>query len=300
MTVTLRSPLLTVQADTLGAQLTSIRTRDGVQLLWQADPAIWGRHAPLLFPIIGRLRDGKYTVGGREFAISQHGFARDSEFQVVEQSEGSVTFQLEESPETLAKYPFAFRLQICYTLEGGRLTKTHRVWNRSAETMYYEVGGHDGFCTTLLPGEGMEDYYLEFPGMTELVPFGMDEHNFFTRSDRVYPLAEGGRMPLPPRVFGLDTVVLEGMPVHQVTLANTRNPIRLTMDFPEFDYLGIWTKPVEEPTHYICIEPWTTMPECAFTGSALEEKPGIRSLAPGEGEELSYQVTVTGIGENEL
>ncbi len=294
MTITLRSDLLTVRADSLGAQLTSIRTNQGVELLWQADPAVWGRHAPLLFPIIGRLRDGKYTVGGKEYAISQHGFGRDSEFRVVEQSDSSVTFQLEESEATLAKYPFAFRLQVRYTLEGGKLTKTHRVLNRSQEDMYYEVGGHDGFCTTLLPGENMEDYYIEFPGLKELVPFGMDEHNFFTHSDRAYPLEEG-KLFLPPQVFGLDTVVLEQMPVRQVTLANRKNPIRLTMDFEQFDYLGIWTKAAPQPTNYICIEPWTTLPECAFTSSALEEKPGIRRLAHGAEEELSYQVTVSGI-----
>lgn len=295
MTITLRSDLLTVQADTLGAQLISIRTHQGVELLWQADPAVWGRHAPLLFPIIGRLRDGKYTVDGQEFSISQHGFGRDSMFQVVEQSERSVTFQLEESPETLANYPFAFRLQVTYTLEGGKLTKTHTVLNRSDTAMYYELGGHDGFCTTLLPGETMEDYYLEFSGLTELVPFGMDERNFCTHSDRVYPLEAGGRMPLPPQVFGLDTVILENMPVHQVTLANRKNPIRLTMEFDQFDYLGIWTKAADKPTNYICIEPWTTMPECAFTDSALEHKPGIRVLEPGQEEQLSYQVTVSGI-----
>lgn len=295
MTITLRSDLLKVQADSLGAQLTSIQTRQGVELLWQADPAIWGRHAPLLFPVIGRLRDGKYTVGGREYAISQHGFARDSEFQVVEQTENAVTFQLEESAQTLEKYPFAFCLQVKYTLEGGTLTKTHTVCNRSRETMYYEVGGHDGFCTTLLPGERMEDYYLEFSGLSEITPFGMDEQNFLTLDKQTYPLQEGGRLPLPPRVFGLDTVVLEQMPVHQVTLANRKNSIRLTMQFDQFDYLGIWTKPMEEPTNYICIEPWTTLPECAFTDSALEHKPGIRALPPGQTESLRYQVTVSGI-----
>lgn len=295
MIVTLRSDLLTVQADSLGAQLISIQTKDGVELLWQANPAVWGRHAPLLFPIIGRLRDGKYTVGGVEYAISQHGFGRDSEFQVVEQTETSVTFQLEDSPKTQALYPFAFCLQVTYTLEGGKLTKTHRVVNRSQETMYYEVGGHDGFCTTLLPGEAMGDYYLEFPGQDQIVPFGMDEHNFLTHSSQAYALQPGGRLPLPPQVFGLDTIVLEHLPVHQVTLANTKNPIRLTMDFEQFDYLGIWTKPSQEPTHYICIEPWTTLPECAFTDSALEHKPGIRVLAPGQEETLSYQVTVSGI-----
>ena len=118
--------------------------------------------------------------------------------------------------------------------------------------------------------------------------------NFFTHSDRAYPLEEG-KLFLPPQVFGLDTVVLEHMPVRQVTLANRKNPIRLTMDFEQFDYLGIWTKAAPQPTNYICIEPWSTLPECAFTNSALEEKPGIRRLAPGAEEELSYQVTVSGI-----
>lgn len=291
MIVTLQSDALTVQIDTLGAQLTSVRTRDGVELLWQADPAVWGRHAPLLFPIIGRLRDGKYTVGGKEYAISQHGFARDKEFSILEQSSRSVTFQLEDDGETRTVYPFSFQLQIQYILEDGSLTKRHTVLNRSEQTMYYEIGGHDGFRTTLLPGETMEDYYIEFPGQHEIIPFGMDERNFLTRSSQPYALEEN-RLPLPPQVFGLDTIVLEQLPVHQVTLANRKNSHRLTLEFDEFPYLGIWTKPSDTPTHYICIEPWTTLPECAFTDSALEHKPGIRALASGESETLSYRFTV--------
>lgn len=288
--ITLHSDKLTVQIDPVGAQLTSIKNAQGVELLWQADPAVWGRHAPILFPIIGRLRDGKYTVGGREYAISQHGFARDKVFAVTAQTERSVIFQLEEDEATLAVYPFAFRLQVEYLLEGGTLTKRHTVLNRSGETMYYELGGHDGFRTTLLPGETMEDYYIEFPGQCEIVPFGMDERNYLTQNSQPYGL-EDGRLPLPPRVFGLDTIVLEQLPVHQVTLANRKNSLRLTMEFDAFPYLGIWTKPSDTPTHYICIEPWTTLPECAFTDSALEHKPGIRVLAPGQQETLCYSVT---------
>ncbi|MBQ9166731.1 MAG: aldose 1-epimerase family protein, partial [Oscillospiraceae bacterium] len=114
MSVTLLSDMLTVHIDTKGAQLTSVTTHSGTELLWQADPKIWGRHAPILFPIIGRLRDNKYTVHGKEYQISQHGFARDKEFSVVSQSSTSVTFQLEEDVQTLAKYPFAFRLLVTY------------------------------------------------------------------------------------------------------------------------------------------------------------------------------------------
>ncbi len=294
MTITLCSELLTVQIDTLGAQLTSIRTRTGTELLWQADPAVWGRHAPLLFPIIGRLRDGRYTVAGREYAISQHGFARDSAFSVIDQTDSAVTLQLEERSETLENYPYAFRLQVTYTLEGGTLTKSHTVLNRTAETMYYEVGGHDGFRLALLPGERQEDYFIQFPGQSAITPMGMDEHNFLTESSRPFPL-EGNRLPMPLSVFGLDTVVLQNLPVRRVTLANRRNPIRLTLAFDDFDYLGLWTKPVTPSAPYVCIEPWSTLPECAFTDSALEHKPGIRALAPGQAETLTYQTIVEGI-----
>lgn len=292
MIVTLLSDLLTINIETKGAQLTSVQTRDGTELLWQADPAIWGRHAPILFPIIGRLRDNSYTVHGETYHTSQHGFARDKEFTVVSQSSTSVTFQLEEDAQTLEKYPFAFRLLVTYTLEGGKLTKRHTVRNQDSRTMYYEVGGHDGFRTTLFEGEKMEDYYIEFPNMTELKPLGMNAQNFFTREDLTYPLQEG-RLSMPPRVFGLDTVVLENLPIHEVTLANTKNPIRITMNFEEFPYLGIWTQNKPEHTHYVCIEPWTTLPECEFTDSALEHKPGIRVLEPGQEESLSYSFTVS-------
>ncbi|MBQ3090405.1 MAG: aldose 1-epimerase family protein [Oscillospiraceae bacterium] len=291
MIVTLLSDQLTIHIDTKGAQLTSVCTHSGVELLWQADPAVWGRHAPILFPIIGRLRDNKYTVHGKQYAISQHGFARDKEFTVVDQSSTSVTFQLEEDADTLTKYPFAFRLQVTYILDGGKLTKRHTVLNRDTKTMYYEVGGHDGFRTTLFEGEEMADYYIQFPGQSQIVPYGMDEKNYLVRSDRPYPL-QGDRFPLPPRVFGLDTIVLENLPVHEVTLANKKNSIRLTMEFDQFPYLGIWTQTTREFTHYICIEPWTTLPECAFTDSALEHKPGIRVLEPGQAESLSYSFTV--------
>ncbi len=293
MTITIASAQLTAAIDTMGAQLTSFRTASGLELLWQADPAIWGRHAPILFPIIGRLRGGRYTVGGREYAIGQHGFARDKEFELLEQGEDYAVFQLQEDAETLAKYPFAFCLQVRYDLKGGTLTKTHTVTNRGGETMYYELGAHDGFRTTLLPGERMEDYYIQFPGQREIHPYGMNEAGHFTLPKSTYPLA-GDRLPMPPRVFGLDTVTLDDLPVRRVTLANGKNPIRLTVVFDQFPYLGIWTQTRPEYTHYVCIEPWTTLPEAEFTSSALEEKPGIRALAPGQSETLAYTVTVEG------
>jgi galactose mutarotase-like enzyme len=293
MNVTLKNDRLTVVISTFGAELQSITNADGLELIWQADKSIWGRHAPLLFPIIGRLKDQQYTLNGEVIHISQHGFARDSEFALTQQTENSVTFTLKDSEATKAVYPFAFTLSITYVLTDNTLKKIHTVTNRSETVMPYEVGGHDAYCTTLLPGETMSDYYLEFPNQDAIHPFQMDEICSLTPEKLDYPLSNG-RLSLPPDVFGLDTIVLEKLPVNQVTLANTKNSVRLTVDFPEFDYLGIWTKQVGRDTNYICIEPWSTLPECTFVSSELSDKAGIRLLQPGQSEALSYTVTVEG------
>ena len=126
MTYTLSNDLLTVSIQDAGAQLCSVRSAGGTEYLWQADPAVWGRHAPLLFPLIGRLQDSQYTLDGRAWSISTHGFARDAQFQVSEQGPTALSFQLEDSEETRRVYPFSFVLTVTYTLEGSRLTKAHR------------------------------------------------------------------------------------------------------------------------------------------------------------------------------
>ena len=291
MNITLKNDQLTVVISTLGAELQSILTAAGTELLWQADPDIWGRHAPLLFPIIGRLRYQQYTLHGKPISISQHGFARDTEFTVERQSEHSVTLSMADSEATRAVYPFSFRLSITYWLKGASLVKSHTVTNCSEERMPYEIGGHDGFRTTLRAGETMSDYAIAFPGQDVIHPFGMDKDCFLTPEKLDYPLTDG-MLPLPPRVFGLDTVVLEKLPCKQVTLLSKKSSYRLTMDFTDFDYLAVWTKPVDFDTNYVCIEPWTTLPECTFVGSELTDKAGIRVLGSGESETHAYTITV--------
>lgn len=291
MNITLRNEYLTVIISTLGAEIQSVVTASGTELMWQADPAVWGRHAPLLFPIIGRLKDQSYTLEGKPISISQHGFARDTEFTIERQSDHSVTLSMADSEATRAVYPFSFRLAITYRLKGASLTKSHTVTNCSEGSMPYEIGGHDGFATSWPSGGTMSDYSISFPGQDAIHPFGMDENCFLTPDKLDYPLTDGA-LPLPPRVFGLDTVVLEKLPAKQVTLQSRQSPLRLTMDFSDFDFLAIWTKPVDFDTNYVCIEPWTTLPECTFVGTELTDKVGIRVLRSGESETLSYTISV--------
>lgn len=289
MRITLRNSCLTVEIDDLGAQLCSVKNTAGTEYIWQADPCVWGRHAPLLFPVVGRLQGGQYIHRGTTYTIPSHGFARDSRFSVAEQSDCRVSFRLTHSRETLDVYPFPFVLTVTYTLEENRLIKACTVENTGSEEMLYELGGHDGFVAPLDPGEIMADYAILIPGVDTLHPYGMDQQAMLTPKGPSWPL-EGGRIPLKPSTYGLDTIILD-QTQGKAMLVNKAGKARVTMDFADFPYLALWTQEKPFDTNYICIEPWTTLPDGTFVGRALAEKQGIRTLAPGQSETLTYTTT---------
>lgn len=285
--ITLKNEVLTAAIDQKGAQLCSVKGKDGTEYIWQADPKVWGRHAPLLFPVIGRLKDSQYTLEGKTYTIGAHGFARDAMFEVVEQSETSVSLRITDSPETLEKWPFAFALTVTFALDGDKLRKTCQVENRSDRTMYYELGSHDGFNAPNCSGEQMSDWAVRLPGVDTLEPYGMNESCMLTVKERKLPL-EHGRIPLKPMTYGLDTIVLSDLPCRTAQLVDGNDRVRVTMEFEDYDYLALWTMDMHEDTNYVCIEPWTTLPDAEFVGRDLTEKAGIRALAAGQSEQRTY------------
>lgn len=290
MIVTIHNECLTVDIEDLGAQLASVRNHHGTEYLWQGDADIWARRAPILFPILGRLKDNTYLLDGVPHKIGQHGFARDCIFELVEQSDTQAVFRLTDNAETRRLYPFSFSLTITYTLEGNRLTKCHRVKNRSEQVMYYELGVHDGFRAPLEENETMAQYAIRLPGLDAIEPYGMDEQAMVTPKGKTIPL-ENGRLFLTPATYNLDTVILDQPPQARAVLVDSQDRPRVTVDFPQFPYLGIWTQDKPFDTNYVCIEPWSTLPDATFVGRELKEKAGIRSLQPGAVEELSYTTT---------
>lgn len=291
MMVTIQSDALTVDIDSLGAQLASIRTKDGEEYLWQGNPDIWARRAPILFPFIGRLKDSTYQLQGTPYTISTHGFARDMEFAVTEQEADRVSFQLTDTPQTQQVYPFAFTLTVTYALKGTVLTKTHRVVNRSSRDMLYELGAHDGFRVPVGEGHTMADYTIRLPGVDRVRFYGMDENLMLTPKGEEIPLT-GSALPLTPATFGLDTMILDTPPQAQALLCDRDGKPRVGLTFPDFPYLGLWTQAKPFDTGYVCIEPWSTLPDGTFMGRELGEKTGIRRLAPGQEEELRYTTTI--------
>ena len=291
MMITIQNSALTVKIDSLGAQLASVRTPDKTEYLWQGDPNIWSRRAPILFPLIGRLKDKSYLLDGKPYTIFTHGFARDMEFEVIGQEENRVSFQLTDTPETLAVYPFSFLLTVTYSLKDNQLTKTHEVYNRSQQDMLYELGAHDGFRVPVGDGITMADYTVRLPGLDSVRLYGMDEQLMLTPKGEAIPLTQSA-LPLTPASFGLDTMILDSPPQAQAVLCGKAGHPRVMLSFPDFPYLGIWTQAKPFDTGYVCIEPWSSLPDGAFMGRELGDKPGIRRLAPGQREVLSYTTTI--------
>ena len=286
---TLGNDVLAVRVSNMGAELQSV-VRDGVERMWCGDPAVWGRRAPLLFPLIGRLRDGWYALDGRRIDAPTHGFCRDRAFDAEQVSDTEARFTTVADEQTRAVYPFDFRLTVRFALEGPTLVKTHEVENLGGAPMPFELGGHEAYATRLLPNERMADCFVRFEGLDAIEMFGMDEAGILALPKIEVPL-EDGRLTKTPEQLGIDTVVLENVPGSAVALASTANPYEVRVEFPDFPYLGIWTKAGQDDARYLCIEPWSALPDTHFSPRELAEKPGVRTLAPGERATLSYRMT---------
>ena len=288
-TFVLENGALSVIISPVGAELQSV-VCGGVERMWSGDPAVWGRRAPLLFPLIGRLRDGWYANGGRRVDAPMHGFCRDRLFSAEQVSDVRVRFETASDERIRAVYPFDFRLTVDFTLEGSSIVKSHTVENLGDVPLPFELGGHEAYATRLLPGEHMADYFARFEGADALEMFGMDGEGILALPKIEVPL-EAGRLTKTPEQLGIDTIVLENVPGSRVTLASTANPYEVEVEFPDFPYLGIWTKAGQDDARYLCLEPWSALPDAHFSPRELAEKPGVRVLAPGERATLAYRMT---------
>lgn len=275
-----------------GAEIQSLILKSNQkEYIWYAKKEIWGSHGPMLFPVIARLKDGEYSYKGQIYQIPMHGFARDMELEVLEQQEDTITFVLKATEETLKMYPFDFELQVRYTLDGVTLKKDHIVINHGENDMYYELGGHDGYNICLEEGESMEDYYIDFGDLDELNPLCCDEKIMMLKDTYKVPLTDG-KLALSMEVFSKDALVLHGVPVHSVTIKSTKSDRAIKFDYEGFKTLGIWTKYLPYETKYVCLEPWSTLPDCAYLGKEIEEKVDVRVLEAGKSETLSFAVTI--------
>lgn len=277
---TIQNPFLTVAVSEEGAQLQSIRGRDGTEYLWQGDPAYWSDRALNLFPYVARLTQGSYLLDGKLHHMDIHGIAPYRRFSAEKQGEDTLVFQLVSDRETLAAYPREFVFRICYALQDNALNITFEVENRDEKTMYFGLGGHPGFNVPLVPGKTFEDYRLRFGEACQPLRVGFTEDCFLSDEDAPYPLEDDQLLPLRHDLFDEDAIVLKNM-ARQITLETEGDPHAVTVTFPQMGYLGLWHWPKTDAP-YVCIEPWCSLPSEKDKITVFEEQTDLIPLAPGE------------------
>ncbi len=287
----LENDLFKVGVDTLGAELQHLVKKDeNLELIWAGDPAIWAGHAPNLFPIVGELPDQQYTYDGETYQMLRHGFARRNEFKLVEEQQEKLVFELSHSEQTLAQYPFKFRLLIAYQLKENTLAITYQVTNIDQKKLYFSVGAHPGFNVPLYANEQFEDYYLEFE-QEETASRHLLNANGLQNGDTERVLEQSNRLDLNHQLFEKDALVLKRLNSEKVTLASRKSPLRIEVAFEGFPYLGIWSKPGGSAP-FLCIEPWCGLASREGDSGELADKEGINELPPGQTFERTFTVTV--------
>jgi galactose mutarotase-like enzyme len=287
----IENEFLRVQASSVGAELQSVVLKqDGTEFLWQGDPTYWKGRAYNLFPICGRLWEGKYTYAGKTYEMNLHGFARKSEMTLAEKTADSMTFRLEDSEKTLAQYPFKFVFTVSYHLEGSSLKVTLGVENKDEKTMIFAVGGHPGYNVPFGGKGDFTDYELEFDNPGHVKAVAMSTACYATEHFTMMPLEGGRRMPLRHEFFDNDAVVLTDMGPG-VTLRPRSGGHTLHMSFPDMKYLGVWHSPKSEAP-FLCLEPWRSLPAEHGKIDALETKRDMLTLESGKHYDNTWVLTL--------
>jgi aldose 1-epimerase len=272
---------LKVTVGSYGAQLKSVvRKSDNVEHMWQADPAVWGSHAPILFPHTGRLKDGKMIAKGQTIEnCTPHGFARNMEHELVVKNKDTLVLQLTDSPETLAKWPWKFRLLSSFVLDEDVLHHTLTVENRDEEEMPFGIGFHPAFALPFDDKHTYEDYELRFDKVES--PLCMDTAPRGLLSGGTYYLGKNIQaIPLDDQLFANDSHCMVGLQSDTLGLYEKDSGRGVVCSIKSFPFCLLWSKPGEPK--FVCIEPWMSLPSSEAGGYEWSEKPAAAILAPGE------------------
>lgn len=287
-TITIENNQIRIQVNTAGAELCKLQKVDtGINYLWHADAAYWGRYSPVLFPIVGSLKNKKYRYEGKEYSMSQHGFARDMEFELTKQTTDSVWFALKANEETKKQYPFQFLLEVGYVLREATVSVHWRVTNQDSKKLYYSIGGHPAFMCPR-GGEGkQEDYYLLFDNKKPL-EYGKLNENGLLEHIGMKLDTHDGCMPIEKHLFDEDALIIENHQAQEISLAGPDQKPYLTVRF-DAPLFGLWS-PVKKQAPFICIEPWYGRCDAETYSSTLENREWGNELDPGKSRETSYEI----------
>jgi galactose mutarotase-like enzyme len=288
---TIQNQYLKITVNEVGAELSSIESvKTGQNFMWEGNPAIWPNHSPVLFPIVGGLKENTYHYKGKAYSLPRHGFLRNNKkIRLSEQTESSLTFSLTFDDESLAVYPFEFEFAITYTLFANRVVVSHLVKNLGTDQMLFSVGAHPAFRCPVHEGEEYEDYYLEFEQVETdstwvLTPEGLV-------SDESKPVLHNTNiLHLNRTLFDQDALIFKNLKSRQVSLRSTKSSQVVTLHYEDFPYLGIWAKP---KAHFVCIEPWLGIADSADSDQNFSNKESILTLKGKHHFAAAYAVEIS-------
>ena len=288
---TIKNDLLQINIKPKGAELCNILSvKNKTEFMWQADPTIWGSHAPNLFPIIGCIKDDSYIYNNKTYHMPKHGFVRHNDnFVVKNQSDSSITLSLTSNDTLYEYYPFLFEFEITYTLSKNTLTIHHTVKNIDDKTLFFSLGGHPAFNCPLSKDEDYTDYYLEFEKDENSQTYLLNMDNGLLTNKTKPVFSDGNRINLRSDLFNEDALIFKDLKSRIVSLKHKTKGKVLTLNFKDFKELGIWAKP---NAPYICIEPWLGIADNETTDQNIENKEAILSLKSGSEFNASYSIEI--------
>lgn len=276
----LQNDLLTVTIDSQGAQLISIRDAQGVERIWQRDPAFWTGCAPILFPIAGRLREDCYYLDGKRYELPKHGYVRLLPWTLESCSHTKAVFLMTEKHPG---FPFDYELRAIFALNGNVLKVTYQVINTGDCTFWYGLGAHEAYAT---PG-GLDTYTIEFDEVECLANYQLDDG--LLMKEPVILAQNTNKLPLKTELFSKSALVFCTLKSRGVNLVSSQHERKIRVEFPDHGALMLWNKPGAD---YICIEPWTNAPDFLDSDMQIDHKLGCIRLDPGREAERSHRITV--------
>jgi len=273
-----------------GAEICSIKSqKTGKEYIWEANPDIWARHAPVLFPIVGALKNNQCIIDGAHYTIPKHGFIKDNESaKLKNKTNDKLNLQFDYSEKTLKIFPYKFRFNICFQLKENKLIISHIVENLDSKTMLFALGAHPGFKCPFHTGEKYDDYYLEFECKENAATAFVSKEGLITK-DTKQLLNDTSKLPLNTDMFNNDVLIFKELKSRKVSLKSHKSDETITIEYKDFPYLGLWAKP---NAPYICIEPWIGINDYENSTGDFSKKDGIINLPASKIFKAQYSIEI--------
>jgi galactose mutarotase-like enzyme len=285
----LENEVLRVEVATKGAELQTIVNKVfGIEYLWNGNPSFWAKRSPILFPIVGSLKNNTYFYQGKSYQLPRHGFARDMDFEVEKQSPKEITLLLRSNAETITNYPFDFEFRIRYQILGDELSTEYLISNTGSGILLFSVGGHPAFRLPLTANTTYSDYYLRFEEKENLSRWPISKDGLI-QTQPIPVLEDSNRLNLQKSLFYQDALVFKYPASSEISVLSGKTPHGIQFQMGEFPFLGIWSS---KDADFICLEPWCGIADSVNSIQQLELKEGIEKTAPGKVFSRQWRVKV--------